>query len=55
MDLAVRGRRAGGKREGESDGGWAERKLDGEISGRLRDGLERCRAEQIRRKIVQGR
>jgi hypothetical protein len=26
-----------------------------EISGRLADGLKRVRAEQIRRKIVQGR
>jgi len=59
LDLAVRGRRVGGKREGESDGGdlrdgqrgsWI-----GEISGRLGDGMERFRAEQIRRKIVQGR
>lgn len=42
-----------GRGEGESDEGKGSWIL--EISGRLGDGLKRFRAEQIRRKIVQGR
>jgi len=45
-----------GRGEGESDSGRGEGGgRDREISGRLGDGLKRFRAEQIRRKIVQGR
>jgi len=61
-NLAVQGGSWGG-RKGESDEGERRRGSGGELRGRLvwemcgrfGDDLKRFRAEQIRRKIVQGR